>query len=85
MACGKPVVCTHLKNGVNVVNIEGETGLAAPPGDSVALAGVLQRLAGDEALRARLGRAGLQRAHGVYSLEAMTASHLQLYERLLST
>jgi glycosyltransferase involved in cell wall biosynthesis len=85
MACGKPVVCTQLRNGVNVVNRDGETGLAVPPGNPKALALALGHLLSNDDLRQRLGEAGRERAHGIYSLDAMVSSHLRLYEHAVST
>jgi rhamnosyl/mannosyltransferase len=62
MACGRPVVCCQLDNGVNWVNPDGETGLTVAPADPAALAGALSRLHRDPALRARLGEEGRRRA-----------------------
>ena len=84
MACGKPVVCTQLNNGVNVVNLHGETGFAVPPRDPVALGQCLDRLLKDDALRQTLGAQALRNT-ALYSVPAMTASHIQLYQALLST
>jgi glycosyltransferase involved in cell wall biosynthesis len=85
MICGKPVVCTQLHNGVNVVNVEGETGLTVPVKDAHMLAQALNRLLADDALRTQMGRSGQQRAHSIYSQDAMAESHLRLYQDLLST
>lgn len=84
MACGKPVVCTQLHNGVNVVNVHGETGLAVPPGDNAALAVAINKLIADRPLRERLGHNARQRANTVYSLQSMGRRHLDLYQNLLS-
>lgn len=84
MACGKPVVCTQLNNGVNVVNVHGQTGFAVPVRDPVALGHCLARLLQDEALRQKLGEQALAHTRS-YSVPAMTASHIRLYQDLLST
>lgn len=83
MACGKPVVCTRLGTGVNVVNEEGVTGLAADPGDPVSLAGALGRLAASPGLRETLGERGKERAYSLYSFDAMSDRTLSLYRQLL--
>jgi rhamnosyl/mannosyltransferase len=85
MACGKPVLCCQLRNGVNWVNRDGETGLAVPPADPAALAGALERLRGDGALRARLGEEGHRRAYSVFSAEAMAKATLSVYREVLSS
>lgn len=84
MACGKPVLCCELGNGVNWVNRDGETGLAVPPADVSALAGALERLRADASLRARLGEAGRRRAFSVFSAEAMARGTLAVYREVLS-
>lgn len=83
MACGKPVVCTRLGNGVNAVCLEGVTGLTAEPGDPTSLAACLGRLLADPVLRVRLGEAGRQRAHAEFSAPRMAAETLALYRRLV--
>ena len=82
MACGKPVVCTRLGNGVNVVNVEGVTGMAAEVGDAVGLGECLETLLRDDVLRERLGRQAREWARGAYSLGAMVSRHVGLYESL---
>lgn len=82
MACGKPVVCSRLNNGVNYVNLEGSTGLAATPGDPDDLAGALQALLGNPDLRHRLGEQARLRARQEYSQDTMVARTLDLYHRL---
>jgi glycosyltransferase involved in cell wall biosynthesis len=79
MACGKPVVCTQLNNGVNVVNQAGVTGLAVPARDPMALAEALNRLLNDDTLRSQLGHQAKMHAISGYSLHAMSNSHLALY------
>jgi glycosyltransferase involved in cell wall biosynthesis len=85
MACGKPVVCTQLNNGVNVVNQAGVTGLAVPVGNTTALAEALNTLLHDDALRSKLGQQAKTHAVSGYSLTAMSNSHVALYHMLLST
>jgi rhamnosyl/mannosyltransferase len=82
MACGKPVVCTQLNNGVNVVNQAGVTGLAVPVRDTVALAEALNKLLSDDALRSKLGVQAKAHAVSGYSLLAMSNSHFSLYQSL---
>lgn len=84
MACGKPVVCTQLNNGVNVVNVDGHTGFAVPVRDPVALGHCLARLLQDDALREKLGLQALAHTRN-YSVPTMAASHIRLYQDLLST
>ena len=85
MACGKPVVNTKLNNGVNVVNLDGVTGLTVPVGDAPALAGAVNRLIADTPLREQLGGEAKERAYACYSLVASVQKHIELYQDLLST
>ena len=83
MACGKPVICTLLNNGVNVLNVHGETGFAVPVRDSLALADRINQVLNDSGLRLKLGEQARTRALQVYSLEANTQQHIQLYQELM--
>ena len=84
MACGKPVVCTLLNNGVNIVNIDGQTGFAVPVRDAVELGRRLAQLLADDALRQKLGSQALARTDD-FSVRSMTDSHVKLYEDILRT
>jgi glycosyltransferase involved in cell wall biosynthesis len=77
MASGVPVVATAV-GGVPELVDDGVTGLVVPPGDPAALAGAIDALAGDAALRVRLGAAARQAA-GAYSWARCTDAHLRLY------
>jgi glycosyltransferase involved in cell wall biosynthesis len=84
MACGKPVVCTQLNNGVNIVNIDGQTGFAVPVRDAAELARRLDQLLADDELRQKLGKQALARTED-FSVKRMTDSHLRLYGDILRT
>lgn len=60
LAMELPVVAPAI-SGIPELVVEGETGLLFPAGDWGRLAARLEELAGDAALRARLGRAGRAR------------------------
>lgn len=83
MACGKPVVCCNLQNGVNYVNRDGETGLVVPPRNPQALAAAINSLLINPDFRQRLGEQGRHRARTQFSLDAMVAGTLAVYERVL--
>jgi glycosyltransferase involved in cell wall biosynthesis len=61
MGCGRPVVATGA-GGSSEYLVDGENCLCFERGDVAALAGALERLAGDPALRARLRERGLATA-----------------------
>jgi len=79
MACGKPVICTQLHNGVNVVNPDGITGITVPKSDPHALASAINALDLDIARRHKLGRQARTHALGQYTMKAMSQAHLKLY------
>jgi glycosyltransferase involved in cell wall biosynthesis len=78
LAYGRPVVATAV-GGLPEVVLDGETGLIVPPGDPPALRGALERLLGDEALRARLGAAGRGLAEERLGLDAAADALLAAY------
>jgi glycosyltransferase involved in cell wall biosynthesis len=83
MACRKPVVSTLLPSGVPWVNIDGETGIVVPPGDVPALRDALRTLAGDPALRARMGDRGYARVTTRFTVERMVSQTTALYKSLV--
>ena len=83
MACGKPVVCCELHNGVTWVNQHGVTGLVVPPRDPRALAAALETVLSDAALRQSLGRAAFERVVREYSFDRMRAGTLEVYRSVL--
>jgi len=81
MACGTPIVCSDINGFRNVVAHEREA-LLVPCGDTDALADTLVRLLDDDALRARLGLVGRQRALA-YGWPRVSDAILGLYARIL--
>jgi glycosyltransferase involved in cell wall biosynthesis len=61
MACGRPVVATGTGGSAEFL-VDGHNCLLFTPGDPAALAGALDRLAGDTGLRSHLARGGLATA-----------------------
>lgn len=82
MACCTPVINTALTTGVSEVSEAGVTGLTVPPGDAPALRAAMEQLAGDAALRTRLGAAGRKRVEERYTLRGMLDAHLALCEEV---
>jgi glycosyltransferase involved in cell wall biosynthesis len=80
MACAKPVVGTNA-GGIPEVVADGVTGILVPPRDAQAMADAIVRLLKDEALRRRMGEAGLSRVRERFSAERMVAGTLGVYER----
>ena len=70
--------------GLREVVTDGETGFLVPPRDAEALAGALQRLAEDGALRQRLGNAARRRAEETFGDATVVAATLALYRQLLT-
>ncbi len=77
MLTGLPVVATDIRGPREQV-VSGETGLLVPPGDAGALAAALASLAGNPALRARMGAAGRARATELYDEARVLARTLDL-------
>ena len=83
-AAGIPVVGSSATGIVDVV-MHGETGLLFPTGDVSALADTLARLITDNALAARLVRAGRESVNQRFRQEAVWEAHLREYIGLLQT
>jgi glycosyltransferase involved in cell wall biosynthesis len=80
MACGRPVVASAVGAIPSAVR-DGETGLLTRPGDAAGLGSALARLAGNSALRTRLGHAARALVERRFELEGCTARLLGTLER----
>lgn len=78
-----PVVGTAI-TGVRDAVADGRTGLLVPPRDAAALADAIERLLSDAALRARMGRAGRERAVHDFRPEAIWEGMFALYRAALA-
>jgi glycosyltransferase involved in cell wall biosynthesis len=81
MSAGKPVVAART-GGIPEVVADGETGLLVPREDPDALRVALLRLAGDPALRARMGAAGRERAAREFPPSRLVQGYEDLYSEL---
>ncbi len=85
MACGRPVVASHVGGLLSLVR-HGETGFLVPPQDPEALAGYLCLLLEDEQLRERMGRCGVrhaQRYHWEHIARRILRRYCLLHKRAL--
>jgi glycosyltransferase involved in cell wall biosynthesis len=79
MACGLPVVATHVGGNPEVV-AEGTTGRLVPAGDPEALAGAVLEVWRSPEMGRRLGLAGRQRAEKHFDVRAMVGAYEALYQ-----
>ena len=80
MACGRPVVGSAVGAIPSAVR-DGENGLLTMPGDAIGLRAALAGLAGDGALRTRLGQAARAMVERKFELGSCTARLLRTLER----
>ena len=80
MSAGLPVVATRVSGHEDVVEHD-KTGLLVPPDAPQQLAGALQTLLDNRALRMQMGAAGRSAIETTYSLPAVTDRLLHLYGR----
>jgi glycosyltransferase involved in cell wall biosynthesis len=83
MCCGAAVVATDV-GGIRE-QLDEETGVIVPPGDSAALARAICDLLADTGRRRQLGQAARRKAHAQFNVRQMIDRHLRLYEELLET
>jgi glycosyltransferase involved in cell wall biosynthesis len=83
-AMGRPVIAAG-HGGARETVANGETGWLVPPGDADAWAAALAAaIAAGPEQRRLMGRAGLERARRLYSVDAMTSATLALYAEILA-
>jgi glycosyltransferase involved in cell wall biosynthesis len=83
MAAGKPVVATRVGGIVDAV-VDGQTGLLVAPRQPAALAGAIERLLIDPALRRHWGDAAARHARAQFHANHVLPSLESLYDRLLA-
>ncbi|OGW60010.1 MAG: hypothetical protein A2V83_07850 [Nitrospirae bacterium RBG_16_64_22] len=83
MSAGLPVVASSLPSIAEVVR-EEETGFLFPPGDASAFSGRIVLLAGDAALRRRMGEAGKARVRERFMESGMLDRLEEVYGRAAS-
>lgn len=83
-AAGRPMVATDVPGCRDLVR-NGETGLLVPAFDAEALAGAIERLADDEALRIRMGRAAHEDAERTFASGPIGDAVAALYGDALGT
>lgn len=84
MASGLPVVASNV-GGIPDLVQDGATGALVPANDAQALAAALAAYVGDADLARRHGAAGRARVEQRYSIDAMLAGYLALYDGLCDT
>jgi glycosyltransferase involved in cell wall biosynthesis len=82
MASGLPVIATRIAGNDELV-LDGETGRLVPPEDPEALRQSLKEMLGDEALRARMGRAARERAVSQYAWSATAQRYIGMLEEAM--
>lgn len=85
MLCGKAVICCDLKNGVNFVNLDQETGLVVPPRDADALANGIRKLQENPALLQRLSGQAQARAQREFTSEKTAERTAEVYRQILES
>jgi glycosyltransferase involved in cell wall biosynthesis len=78
-ACGKPVIGGRI-NAVECVIREGEDGYLVPCREPAPLASAIERLLGDDALRARLGQSGYAKVRADHDWPMVTDKIHKIYE-----
>jgi glycosyltransferase involved in cell wall biosynthesis len=82
-SCARPLVTTDVPGCRDLVR-DGDNGLLVPLHDAPALAGAIERLAGDAALRARMGARARVLVEQNYSDAHVVAQMLSLYRRAIA-
>ena len=80
-ASARPLIVTDVPGCRHVVRRDVD-GLIVPPADPAALADALARLAGDAALRARMGACARERVLGEFTISHVSAGIREAYGRL---
>lgn len=83
MACGAPVINTHLATAVPWVARNGFEALTVAAGDGEALAQAMRHLASNPALARTMGATGRRRAEGLFSSLAYASRMSKIYAEVI--
>jgi glycosyltransferase involved in cell wall biosynthesis len=81
MACARPLIASRAGGAAELIT-EGDNAVSHPPGDAVALAGQIARLASDEGFRERLGKAGRSTAERFYGRDRLGGELISVYRQI---
>lgn len=81
MAAGIPIIATRA-GGIPEIVVDGETGVLFDVGDSGAMADAAKRLAGNPALRRKMGEGGRKRVAANFGIERFVENLDRLYRSL---
>jgi glycosyltransferase involved in cell wall biosynthesis len=84
MLSGLPVIASAHGGPLEII-IEGKTGLFFPPGDEVALANAIIKLASDPVFRRKMGEEGFRRVSHEFLLDDFILQFERLYSDLLNS
>jgi len=83
LSMGKPLLASNLQGMKEVVRC-CENGMLVPPGDEEALARALEKLGGDPALRAEMGKKSLELYRERFTLRQMLDNIEKIYDECLA-
>jgi len=81
--CGKPVVATRLGTGVELANLDGQTGLNVPPRDPEALASAINALLDDPERARQMGAFARCRVERDFRAERVARAEFDLYREVM--
>jgi glycosyltransferase involved in cell wall biosynthesis len=81
MACGLPVVST---TGGALSEVVGDAGILVPPADSRALSGAITGILDDPETAEKMGRAGYERVHKLFTWERAAEMTVEAYRETIS-
>ncbi len=81
MACGKPVVATHV-GGIPEIIINNENGLLVSPQEPEGLANAVELLLDSHEMRKQMGVAGRERVEKTFSMETHVGAIMDIYREV---
>jgi rhamnosyl/mannosyltransferase len=81
---GKPLISCEIGTGTTYINIDGETGYVAAPGDGVSLARAMMKLWDNPDKAVQMGERALSRFNDKFKGDDMVKSYSEVYKLLLT-
>ncbi|MFC0254647.1 glycosyltransferase family 4 protein [Massilia consociata] len=81
---GKAMISCEIGTGTTYINVDGETGLVAPPSDPAGLRAAMQKLWDNPELARQMGVRAEARYHELFTSEQMALDYTALYKELVA-
>ncbi len=80
---GKPLISSEIGTGTTYINIDGDTGIVVPPGDSMSLRKAMNYLWDNPEIAEQMGKRAQHRYWEYFTADTMVDRYMKLYDEMI--